>query len=156
VGLLLGAALGCGDQPTRYPVSGKVMIDGEPLSMGTIRFVPRSGRPVSSAIMSNGSFVLSESSLSSSRLSDGVTPGVYRVSVSASKIINEDADKVQWLAPSQYADFRTSGIELEIDSPQDDLVVDLTWKGHDSDEVEQDEHWSSPAETDEQKDAAAP
>lgn len=120
------AIVGCNDQPTRYPVAGRVLVDGQPLVMGTIKFVPESGRPLSGKINPDGSFMLSDSSLSSSRLTDGALPGVYRVSVSAAKVIDEDADQVEWLAPSQYADFRTSGIELEIDSPHDDLVLELT------------------------------
>ena len=126
------ALVGCSDQSPRYPVAGRVLVDGRPLARGTIKFVPESGRPVSGKIKPDGSFMLSESSLSSSRLTDGVVPGIYRVSVSAAKVIDEDADQVEWLAPSQYADFRTSGIELEIDRPCKDLIVDLTWKGSES------------------------
>lgn len=127
--LLAAILLGCGDQPVRYPVAGKVLIDGEPLQTGSIQLVPESGRPVSSTIMSDGSFNLAENSLSSSRLTEGVSPGIYRVSISASKVIDEDAEQVEWLAPSKYADFRTSGLELKIDGPERDLRLDLTWKG---------------------------
>lgn len=130
-GILLAAVhIGCQERPTRYPVAGKVLIDGQPLPTGSIRLVPESGRPVSSAIMSDGSFKLAENSLSSSRLTDGVSPGIYRVSISASKVIDEDAGQVEWLAPSKYADFRTSGLELKIAGPEQDLRLDLTWKGN--------------------------
>ena len=78
--------------------------------------------------MTDGSFALSEASLNSSRMTDGVLPGKYRVSVSASKVINEDSGEVEWLAPSQYADFRTSGIEVEVTEARNDLVVALTWQ----------------------------
>jgi hypothetical protein len=83
--------------------------------------------------------MLSERSLSSSRMTDGVTPGVYRVSISAARVTDEDADEVEWLAPSQYADFRTSGIEMRIDRPQDDLVLDLVSEPTDATDTTEDE-----------------
>jgi hypothetical protein len=129
---LLVLLLGCSDNPTRHSVKGRVLIDGKPLAMGTIRFVPKTGRALSSNIMADGSFVMSERSLSSSRMTDGVAPGNYRVSVSASKILDEDLDEVEWLAPSRYADFRTSGLQMEIDQSEANLVVDLTWDDIDS------------------------
>jgi hypothetical protein len=131
VGIVLTAAgVGCQEQSTRYPVSGRVLIDGKPLQTGSIKLVPESGRPVSSAIMSDGSFKLAENSLSSSRSNDGVSAGIYQVSISASKVIDEDAGQVEWLAPSKYADFRTSGLEVRIEGPERDLRLDLTWKGN--------------------------
>ncbi len=79
--------------------------------------------------MKDGSFTLSEVSLNSSRMTDGVLPGKYRVCVTASRVIDENSGEVEWLVPSQYADFRSSGIEHEIFESRDDLVVNLTWKG---------------------------
>jgi hypothetical protein len=143
--LLAGLLLGCGEQSMRYPVAGKVMIDGEPLSMGSIRFVPDKGRPATSAISSDGTFELTETSLSPNPNQQGVAPGKYRVAVSATKIIDEDADEVEWLAPSKYADFRTSEIEMEINGPQKDLIVDLTWEGNELPEADEDE--SNPEES---------
>jgi hypothetical protein len=39
------------------------------------------------------------------------------------------ADAVRWLAPKKYADYRTSGLETQIDAPTDSLHIDLTWTG---------------------------
>jgi hypothetical protein len=112
-------------------VTGQVLIDGEPLPTGTIRFVPETGRPAIGEIGFDGTFELTEASLSSGPKKTGVAPGKYRVAVAASEVIDEDADEVQWLAPSKYADFRTSELSVEIDGPQDELIVDLTWDGND-------------------------
>jgi hypothetical protein len=125
---VLMAMAGCNDQPPRYPVAGRVLIDGEPLSTGSIRFVPEQGRPATSMIHTDGTFALSQASLTSDPTQRGIMAGKYRVAVSAANVIDEDADDVEWLAPSKYADFRTSEIAMEIDRPHDDLVVDLTWK----------------------------
>ncbi len=154
ISLLATALLGCGEQSVRYPVAGKVLIDGEPLSMGSIRFVPKKGRPATSAILSDGTFNLAESSLSPAPNQQGVAPGKYRVAVSATKIIDEDADEVEWLAPSKYADFRTSEIEMEINGPQKDLIVDLTWEGNELSEADEDESNSEVSTSDQASEEA--
>jgi hypothetical protein len=120
---------GCGQQPTRYPVAGQVLIDGEPLPTGTIRFVPDTGRPATGEIGFDGTFALTEASPSSGRRKTGVGPGKYRVAIAAAHVVDEDAGEVEWLAPSKYADFRTSELSVEIDGPQSELVIDLTWDG---------------------------
>jgi hypothetical protein len=128
---LAALLLGCGEQTTRYPVTGKVLIDGEPLPWGSIRFVPEQGRPATSEIRSDGTFSLAQASLAPDPQPTGIAPGRYRIAVAASEIIDEDAGEVEWLVPSKYADFRTSDISVEIDGPQRELVVDLTWEGND-------------------------
>jgi hypothetical protein len=120
---------GCGEQPIRYPVAGQVLVDGAPLSAGFIRFVPEAGRPSTGEILPDGTFTLREASLSPGPPPKGIAPGKYRVAVAAAQVINEDAGEVEWLAPSKYADFRTSEISVEIDGPEDELVFDLTWNG---------------------------
>jgi len=126
--LLVGiscCAGGCGpNSEQRVPVAGRVLIDGQPLTSGTIRFVPESGRPASSAIMADGSFDLASESVN--RVSEmGVPRGKYRVQVSASNIVDDET--IRWNAPEKYADFRTSGLDVTIDRPTDDLLVELTW-----------------------------
>jgi hypothetical protein len=118
---------GCtGGEPVRVPVAGRVTIDGEAVTGGTIRFVPKQGRPVSSAILADGSFDLASSSISDKIDERGVYPGTYRIAVSASELLDEDS--IRWHAPKEYADFRTSGLVKTIDKPIDDLSIELTWK----------------------------
>lgn len=116
---------GCGQSADRrVPVSGIVRIDGQPLTTGTIRFVPESGRPASSAIMADGSFDLASDRVN--QISEpGVLVGTYQVQVSANRIIDDET--IHWYAPAKYADFRTAGLDLTIDRPTDDLAIDLTW-----------------------------
>lgn len=154
--LMCLVSLGCSDQPSRYPVAGRVLIDGEPLSTGSIRFVPEQGRPATSKIRTDGTFALSQASLNSDPTQRGINAGIYRVAVSAAKIIDEDSDNVEWLAPSKYADFRTSEISIEIERPHDDLVVDLTWAGDESVDDSQPEQDSSRSqESSQRKDSSA-
>jgi hypothetical protein len=114
---------GCGDKrPARVPVSGRVLIDGKPLTQGNIKFVPTGGRPSSGKMNGEGRFTLT-----CYDGEDGAIPGTHRVAVSASKIMSES--KIQWFAPKKYADFRTSGLSFDIKEPTDDLTIELTWSG---------------------------
>jgi hypothetical protein len=82
----LALALGCGDTSglsKRYPVSGTVKYNGQPVEKGTINFVPTAadGRPATGDIAS-GSYTLTTATPG-----DGALPGSYKVVV-----ISEDID----------------------------------------------------------------
>jgi hypothetical protein len=114
---------GCGDgRPSRVPVSGTVLIDGLPLKRGHVKFVPTNGRPSVGKIGEDGKFVLT-----CFDGTDGAIIGTHRVQVSANRIISNN--KIEWYAPSKYADFRASGIEIQVNEPVDNLTIDLTSNG---------------------------
>ncbi len=114
---------GCGDgRPTRVPVAGIVLINGEPLKSGNIKFVPKNGRPSASKISEDGSF-----NLTCYDGNDGALLGKHRVQVSSNRIISDS--KIEWFAPQEYADFRTSGIEVEVAEATDNLKIELSWGG---------------------------
>jgi hypothetical protein len=58
-------------------------------------------------------------------LEEGIPPGRYRVAVNASEIIDAEAEKVRWLAPARYADFRTSGLVVHVKAHCNDVRIDL-------------------------------
>lgn len=117
------ACAGCGDgRPARVPVSGTVLIDGQPLSRGSITFVQSGTRPAAGAIDSAGRFTLT-----CFAAGDGAIPGHYRVAVAGLEPVNERTNR--WHAPKKYSDLSTSGIEVEITAPVDDLMIELTWDG---------------------------
>jgi hypothetical protein len=122
--LCIAAALaGCGDgRPARVPVSGIVLIDGQPLTLGNIKFVPEAGRPSLGKIEADGRFTLT-----CYDGGDGAIPGTHRVQVSASRVISNT--KIEWHAPTKYADFRTSELKIEITEPVDDLRIELSSDG---------------------------
>ncbi len=114
-------ATGCSDGlPQRVPVSGKVLIDGKPVTAGSIRFVPEGARPSSADLDSEGRF-----QLYCFDGEDGAVIGTHRVQVAAREITGDES--VRWLAPQKYSDHRASGIVVEITEPVDDLVIELTW-----------------------------
>ncbi|HEY1066327.1 MAG TPA: hypothetical protein VGE52_09470 [Pirellulales bacterium] len=119
------AALGCGDgHPQRVPVSGKVMVDGQPLTKGYIRFVPANGRASGADIQPDGSFTLACYDMKNP---DGALLGEHAISVVATEPAGSSATK--WLVPQKYRDHTTSELKQTIDGPKSDLVVNLTWDG---------------------------
>lgn len=120
---VVALAWGCGDgRPTRVKVSGQVLIDGQPLTVGNIKFVPEGSRPSSAQLNAEGRFTLT-----CYDGDDGVVPGKHRVQISSMEII--DGSKVKWFAPRKYADFRSSKLEYEITEPTENLKIELTWDG---------------------------
>jgi hypothetical protein len=112
---------GCSDgRPERFAVSGQVLIDGKPLTLGNVKFVPKGARPSGGRIDENGNF-----SLTCYDGQDGVIPGEHRVQVSSSKAIS-DAE-VHWYAPRKYASFRTAKITKQVSEATDAMVIELTW-----------------------------
>jgi hypothetical protein len=117
------AALGCSDgRPSRVPISGKVLIDGQPLKYGNVRFTPENARMSGGMLDSEGRF-----SLSCFERDDGAVIGLHRVTVAAGETLSPT--KVRWHAPRKYSDLGTSGLTQEIKGPDDNLVINLTWDG---------------------------
>ena len=126
IGFTLLTNVGCDDgRPTRLVVSGRVLIDGKPLKVGNVKFVPSGARPSSGRLDDNGRFTLT-----CYDGADGAVPGTHRVQVAASEVVNQN--QIIWHAPMKYANFRTSGIEIEITEPVDDITIELSSDGNNS------------------------
>jgi hypothetical protein len=120
-GLVL--APGCSDgRPARVPVSGQVLIDGQPLKYGFVRFLPEGSRGSGGELNANGHFTLT-----CFEPNDGATLGVHRVEVSACEGLT--ATKFKWHAPKKYAAYSTSGLQQDITGPNNNLIIELTWNG---------------------------
>jgi len=123
LGLLSAMLAGCGpDRPRRVPVSGRVLIDGEPITTGFVRVVPDDARPAVGKLQSDGSF-----RLHTFDEGDGCVTGTHRVAVLAREVLNPS--ELRWLAPKKYHKIETSGKTVTIDGPTDDLEIELTWDG---------------------------
>ena len=123
IALTLVAASGCSDgRPTRFRVSGQVLVDGKPLTYGFVRFVPEGARPSTGRIREQGRFTLT-----CYGKEDGVVPGVHRVEVNAGESITSSQTK--WHAPKRYSQYSFSGLTEEVTESTDSLVIDLTWDG---------------------------
>ena len=120
--LLLLALSGCDSRPTRVPVSGKVVIDGEPLKYGTVVFVPELGRQSTGPIDENGAFTLT-----CYEPGDGALIGKHRVEVLAGQSLSSTS--LKWHAPKKYSERKTSDLTQQVDGPMDSVEIKLTWKG---------------------------
>ena len=82
----LGAlfALGCGNANGRYPVSGDVTLQGQPLASGAIVFEAEDGGSRGGATISDGKYALPAN--------QGLVPGKYIVRVSAVQSQTSTAD----------------------------------------------------------------
>lgn len=114
---------GCGDgRPERVAVSGRVLIDGQPVEHGTIRFIAPNDRPAVGELGPDGRF-----ELSCFANSDGSVRGTHTVTVTAVETLSPQS--LKWHAPKAYSDPATSGLTATIDGPTDDLTFELTWGG---------------------------
>ena len=120
---LLGAA-GCGAR--LVPVRGKVTFpDGAPLTEGMVVFESVGGdRPVTARgeVRPDGGYVLG-----TYRPGDGVPPGRYRVLVAPRSDPNA-VDKAPRPPPfdPRFADFKTSGLEVEVTPDTTDYPIQVT------------------------------
>ena len=126
VGMLLLQMIaigGCGDgRPKLVPVSGRVLIDGKPLEIGFVHVVPPGDRPAIGKLGPKGRFTLTTFDDN-----DGCVLGKHPVAVIANKHIGS-AD-LQWFAPIKYGDIATSGLQIDVSGPRDDVEINLTWDG---------------------------
>lgn len=121
--LALLVTVGCGDGlPQRVPVSGQVLIDGVPLTQGSIMVVPEGDRPAGGTIGPDGRF-----RLSSYARNDGVVPGTHKVAIQATEHLSER--DTRWLAPKKYGNPNASGLTITVTEPRDDVVIEITWEG---------------------------
>jgi hypothetical protein len=121
--LACGLLSGCNDgRPARVPVSGQVLIDGQPLQYGQIQFIPDNARLSGGRLDAEGRFTLS-----CFENDDGAVPGLHRVTVTAGEFVSPS--QTRWHAPKKFANPAASGLTQQISEPVDDLVINLTWDG---------------------------
>lgn len=133
--IVLGILPGCSRSdslPNSVQVRGRVLYNGEPLPHGMVRFAPADGggQPATGAIQ-DGAF-----NMRTTRSSPGVVMGNYRVSIlsekplAASEIADRPPSSDDWpeaesLIPKKYGSIQTSGLELIVDKPLDNVQFDL-------------------------------
>lgn len=117
--LILPVIAGCGPTKDRVPVSGQVLVDGKPLTTGTIVVAPEDDRSAYGTIDPQGRFTLT-----TEEPNDGVIRGEHRVAVTATERTNPN--KVRWLVPARYGDFYTSDLTIKVDDTTENVVIELS------------------------------
>ncbi len=119
----IASLAGCSESgPRIVPVSGIVLIDGVPLTKGTVQVMPAGHRAASGSIGPDGRFTLTTTDEN-----DGCFTGTHPVRVIGNE--NVGATDIRWLAPKKYSTPDESGLTVTIDGPTKDLKIDLTWEG---------------------------
>ena len=138
----LAAAVGCGEDDglgKRNPVSGTATYKAQPLTTGTVNFLPEAGgesRSASGEIQPDGTY-----SLTTQTPGDGAMAGKYKVAISAMEVDENSfksktggsADQVavgkasRWsLIPVNYSSTMSSGLTAEVSSSQWTFDYELT------------------------------
>jgi hypothetical protein len=128
--VLLLCVAGCGKDAATGSVSGVVRLDGKPLTLGSVRFIPSAGRSASGEIQSDGTFTLGTYGKR-----DGAVIGMHRVTVIAitpvpdapkeSRMLKENP-KAKPLVPSRYNSPGSSGLTFEVKPGDNHAEFDLT------------------------------
>lgn len=123
---------GCGSGLAQ--VSGRVTLDGQPLRGGkdgarvTVQFQPASGLGANAVALAdeNGNYELATGS------QEGITPGDYLVTCSASEVIPSSTPGVpsfRQLAHPKYAKAQTSGLKFTVQSGSNEFDIPLESPG---------------------------
>ena len=118
---VVATTLGCrnANELDTAPVSGRVLLNGKPLSTGTVTFVPNRGRVANGDIQSDGTF-----ELSTYRSHDGAIVGSHKAAVLVLRpdidpTVGPERDKPPMLIPPRYATAEESGLKYEVKAGQD-------------------------------------
>jgi len=125
--IALAAVTGCGKQTDEsVPVSGRVLLDGKPLTTGTVITTPESGPGARGQIDRDGWFTLATGDLG-----QGASVGVHRVAVVAveeTKDFSPEAPR-KLLVPQRYTNPTTSHLEIDVQPGQaNEVVLELSSK----------------------------
>ena len=118
IGLL---SAGCNQSAKLVPVEGRVTLDGQPVTYGSIRFIPTSGRPAFANLDEQGRFKLFTDE------HEGCPLGNHVVTLHSSKSVTET--DIRHFAPSKYETGVTSDITLDVKGPNKDVVIELKGDG---------------------------
>jgi hypothetical protein len=115
--------VGCSNSEPTGSVSGKVILDGQPITAGTVCYMSEDGFAAVGEVGADGSFTLD----------DQLPAGSYTVSVSPPQITEApgaaDAAIPQSPIPEGYFDESTSDIVQEIKEGENTVTIDLKSSG---------------------------
>jgi hypothetical protein len=121
VGGLVCSASGCGSDGSKLnPVSGKVTVDGKPLTKGDVTLKPNADKgntyteEVRGKIDAEGNYKIFMRATKPGEQREGAPLGWYKVAVSAMTKDPNDPYNFPNLIAERYINYSTSGLELEV------------------------------------------
>lgn len=123
---LFAACVGCHKSgPAIAPIKGKVLLDGKPLTKGTVMTMPAAGRGAKSPIASDGSF-----QLGTYTRTDGAIVGPHKAAVVAYEPPPNAGPESPFgtlLVPKKYISPEASGLTIDVPPEgKNDVVLNLT------------------------------
>lgn len=122
---------GCGSDSRFGFVEGVVRLDGQPVTTGTVRFVPTAGRAASGTIGSDGRYVLG-----TYEKSDGALIGTHQVAIIAYQSTaptggrpdtsRPSSGTTRPLVPKHYMSPGTSGLSYDVKPGRNHWEIELT------------------------------
>jgi hypothetical protein len=111
--LLLGLGCGGGSSPTLYPVSGKVTVDGAPLTGGNVTYVPfegeqNVGKLTNGQIDSNGNYTVSTDGRS------GAPAGTFHAVVTPVMMPSGNSKAPPMPFNKKYREAKTTTMSIEV------------------------------------------
>jgi hypothetical protein len=107
---------GCGRGEITIPVTGKVLVDGQPLTVGTVIFTPDAAKGNASLheprgkLDANGVYQVYRT-----KDHPGAAPGWYKISICAQRLADpKDLYSYVSVIPTKFAHPDTSGLALEV------------------------------------------
>jgi hypothetical protein len=124
--VLVPACIGCHKSgPAIAPVKGKVLLDGKPMTKGTVITMPAAGRGAKSPIASDGSF-----QIGTFTKTDGAIVGTHRAAVVAYEPPPNAGPESPFgtlLVPKKYISPEASGLTIDVPPEgKNDVVLNLT------------------------------
>src|SRR5262249_9186730 len=111
--LTVSLIVGCGSKhPDMAPVKGKVLMDGKPLTFGSVGTLPPFGRGAHGEIQSDGTF-----ELFTYGKHDGALIGHHKVSIAAyepSGKKDPESGYGKLMTPKRYGDPQSSGFTVDV------------------------------------------
>lgn len=133
--LLLAGGCGQSDRPQLAPVTGAVLLDGQPMEGAAVMFIPvAGGRPAQGLTDAQGKF-----RLTTFEENDGAIVGEHKVSVTKMKVTGAtetaeglsgtvDAANIQetWIVPQRYSLPETSNLTAKVEKGMPEPKFELS------------------------------
>jgi hypothetical protein len=110
--LFVAVVMGCAEKgPELTEVTGRVLLDGKPLTTGSVVTLPTQGRGARGTIDAQGNFTLNTSDKGV-----GASPGKHQVAVIAMELADNPSPEAprRSLIPQKYSSAETSGLFIEV------------------------------------------
>jgi hypothetical protein len=119
--LFIAGVIGCGGSGLNSQVTGKVTLDSQPLTKGTVTFAPKGaeGRIAYGEIDGSGNYTLKTNNEA------GVMAGEYDVTARATGVAPKDDVPPPLLTPEKYGDKATSGWTFTVKPGANTINLDM-------------------------------